>query len=42
LLPPDLFVHRLDRTLLERIVADLIAQGGLREEWEVLDQADEV
>ena len=24
LLPPDLFVHRLDRTLLEQIVADLV------------------
>ena len=28
LLPPDLFVQRLDRTLLERIVDDLIAHGG--------------
>jgi hypothetical protein len=42
LLPPDLFVHRLDRKLLERIVADLIAHGGLRKEWEVPDQADDV
>jgi hypothetical protein len=41
LLPPDLFVHRMDRRLLERIVADLIAQGGLRKEWEVPDQTDD-
>jgi len=41
LLPPDLFVHRLDRELLEKIVADLISHGGLKKEWEVPDQADE-
>jgi hypothetical protein len=32
--PPDLFVQRLDRKLLEQVVADLIAQGGLKEDWE--------
>jgi hypothetical protein len=41
LLPPDLFVYRTDRRLLERIVADLIAQGGLRKEWEVPDQTND-
>jgi hypothetical protein len=41
LLPPDLFVHRLDRTLLEQVVADLIAHGGLKEEWEDPDQTDD-
>jgi hypothetical protein len=33
LLPPDLFVERLDRGLLEEVVGDLLRQGGLREEW---------
>ncbi len=33
LLPPDLFVERLDRQLLEEVVADLIRSGGLRAEW---------
>lgn len=37
LLPPDLFVQRLDRDLLEQIVADLIANGELKKEWEVPD-----
>lgn len=35
--PPDLFVERLDRALIERVVADLIQGDGLREEWEVHD-----
>jgi hypothetical protein len=42
LLPPDLFVYRLDRELLEKIVADLIAHGGLKKEWEVADQAHDL
>jgi hypothetical protein len=33
LLPPDLFVERLDRGLLEEVVADLLRNGGLRKEW---------
>jgi hypothetical protein len=33
LLPPDLFVERLDRHLLEEIVADLIRRDTLRAEW---------
>ena len=41
LLPPDLFVHRLDRELLEKMVADLIASDGLEERWEVA-QEDEL
>ena len=40
LLPPDLFVQRLDRTLIEKIVADLIAHGGLKPEWEVVKNGD--
>jgi hypothetical protein len=38
---PDLFVERLDRALIERPVADLIARGGLRKEWEILDQPED-
>lgn len=37
LMPPDLFVERLDRGLIERVVADLIAHGSLREDLEVRD-----
>lgn len=33
LLPPDLFVERLDRGLMERVVADLIKNNALKEEW---------
>ena len=40
LLPPDLFVHRLDRALLEQVVADLIAQGELKAAWEVPDHGE--
>ena len=32
---PDLFVERLDRELLEGVVSDLIANGGLLPHWEV-------
>jgi hypothetical protein len=35
LLPPDLFVHRLDRDLLEKVIADLLANDGLKKEWEI-------
>jgi hypothetical protein len=33
LLPPDLFVERLDRPTLERAVGRLLADGELRAEW---------
>ena len=33
ILPPDLFVIRLDRPLLEDIVAELIKTNGLQAEW---------
>jgi hypothetical protein len=33
LMPPDLFVERLDRALLERVVAALIRTNQLREAW---------
>jgi hypothetical protein len=35
--PPDLFVARLDRHLIEQVVFDLIANDGLREDWLVRD-----
>lgn len=38
---PDLFIERLDRKLLENVVADLVAKGGLLPQWEVQDQRDE-
>ena len=41
LLPPDLFVEQADRTLLERVVADLIAHGGLKEEWAISAPTDD-
>jgi hypothetical protein len=37
---PDLFVERLDRKLLEDVVADLIAKDGLSPQWEVPDEGD--
>jgi hypothetical protein len=33
LLPPDLFVERLDRPTLERVVGSLLQAGELRDEW---------
>ena len=33
LLPPDLFVERLDRPTLERVVARMLVAGELRPEW---------
>ncbi|VTR93623.1 Uncharacterized protein OS=Flavobacterium hydatis GN=IW20_03645 PE=4 SV=1 [Gemmata massiliana] len=38
---PDLFVARLDRALIERVVADLIAQRALKEEWKVPAQLED-
>jgi hypothetical protein len=35
LFAPDLFVERLDRALLERVVADLISCKGMRQEWQI-------
>lgn len=32
-LPPDLFVEKLDRPLLEKVVADLFRTEQMREEW---------
>ena len=40
LLPPDLSVERLDRNLLEVVMADLIAKDGLSHQWEGRDQSD--
>ena len=33
LLPPDLFVHRLDRPTMERVVGQLLANGEMHDEW---------
>jgi hypothetical protein len=33
LLPPDLFVEKLDRELLEGVVSDLIRKDRLKQEW---------
>ena len=35
MLPPDLFVDRMDRDLLVSVVADLIESDQMREEWQV-------
>lgn len=32
-LPPDLFVERLDRPTLERVVTQLLAHGQMNSEW---------
>jgi hypothetical protein len=32
-LPPDLFVERLDRATMEAVVAAMVAAGDLKEEW---------
>lgn len=37
LLPPDLFVDRLDRHYLESVVADLVENDHLRAEWLVVE-----
>jgi hypothetical protein len=37
LLPPDLFVDRLDRRYLEIVVADLVEHDHLRNEWLVVE-----
>src|SRR5438876_104667 len=31
--PPDLFVERLDRPLLERTIAELLANDAMQNEW---------
>ncbi len=41
LLPPDLFVARLDRSLLEAVVAHLIQSDQLRDEWLFPNPLDE-
>lgn len=33
LLPPDLFVERLDRATMERVVRSMLAKGEMRPEW---------
>jgi len=40
LLPPDLFVEKLDRQLLEAIVSDLLHRRYLRDEWLVRECDD--
>ncbi len=41
LLPPDLFVEKLDRQLLEDVVADMICTNSLRKELIIADGVDE-
>ncbi|WP_437729355.1 hypothetical protein [Sorangium sp. So ce861] len=36
---PDLFVERMDRSLLEAVVADMIASGRLRDSWRVASES---
>src|SRR5687768_6598227 len=33
LIPPDLFIERMERSLIEAIVADMIVNNELRDEW---------
>ena len=40
LVPPDLFVEKLDRRLLEDVVTDMIRTHNLRTEWIVPDEPD--
>jgi hypothetical protein len=40
LLPPDLLVKRLDRKLIEAVVADLLKREELHNEWLVADEGD--
>jgi hypothetical protein len=37
-IPPDLFVERLDRTTIQAAVADMLAAGDLRTEWLCADE----
>lgn len=37
-IPPDLFVERLDRSTIQAAVSDMLAAGDLREEWLCDDQ----
>jgi hypothetical protein len=39
-IPPDLFVERLDRTSIQAIVSDMLAAGELRKEWLCTDAKD--
>lgn len=39
-LPPDLFVERLDRPTLERVVRRMLAEGEMDERWRC-DRADD-
>ena len=41
LLPPDLFVERLDRPTLERAVACTLAKGEMRAAWLRLTEEDD-
>lgn len=39
LMPPDLFVERLDRDTIQAAVADMLAAGDLTKEWLCDDQS---
>ncbi len=37
--PPELFVTSLDRSHIKAVIADLLANGGLKKEWLVLNDS---
>jgi hypothetical protein len=39
-IPPDLFVERLDRITIQAVVSDMVAAGELRNEWLCRDAED--
>ncbi|MEY2863460.1 MAG: hypothetical protein RLY58_1167 [Pseudomonadota bacterium] len=41
LLPPDLFIERLDRELLQAILSELVQKDVMKQEWLVIDTDEE-
>ncbi len=41
LLPPDLFVEKLDRNLIEKIIRNMLKDGEMNDEWLVHTEEDE-
>ena len=39
-IPPDLFVERLDRITIQAVVSDMLAAGELKPEWLCTDDED--
>ena len=40
-LPPDLFIDRMERSLIEKIVSELIESDQLQSEWEITEDERE-